>query len=296
MAANGARFQVVEPHSSERDAAPLVLFLHGFPEFWWAWRWQLPVAADAGYRAAAMDLRGYGGSDKTPRGYDPITLAADVAGVVKALGAGNAILVGSGWGGYVAWATAALHSRQVSAIASVCAPHPLVMLRALGAGRRLVALRHILAMQVPMLPERRLSDPASGFLGDHLRSWSSPSSAFPDDEEVATYQQAMSLWPAPHCALEYHRWLARSRVRADGRAFTAAMSKPTPQPVLMVQGADDPVIPARGIDRSERHVRGDYRRERIGRAGHFPHEEQPDAFNRVLLDWLARMGDAVDQG
>src|SRR4051794_41390590 len=80
--------------------------LHGFPELWWSWRHQLPALADAGYRAVAMDLRGYGGSHKTPRGYDPITLAQDVSGVVKALGERSAILVGPGWGGGLSLGTA----------------------------------------------------------------------------------------------------------------------------------------------------------------------------------------------
>ena len=81
VSANGARFHVCEslPEPTPRSA-PLVVLLHGFPEFWWAWRHQLPVLAAAGYRAVAMDLRGYGASDKTPRGYDPLTLAADVGG------------------------------------------------------------------------------------------------------------------------------------------------------------------------------------------------------------------------
>lgn len=105
VAANGARF-----HVAETGEGPLVLFLHGFPEFWWAWRHQLPAVASAGYRAAAMDLRGYGGSDKTPRGYDPTTLAGDVAGVIRTLGVRSAVLVGQGWGGYVGWAVASTQS------------------------------------------------------------------------------------------------------------------------------------------------------------------------------------------
>ena len=292
VAANGARFHVVETLPDQGPDAPLVLLLHGFPEFWWSWRAQLPALAEAGHRAAAMDLRGYGGSDKPPRGYDPVTLAQDVAGVVKALGARGAVIVGSGWGGYVGWAAACLHPREVSALCSVSAPHPRAMLGALRAGRRLVALRHILAMQVPMLPERQLSDPSSDFLREHLQSWSSPASSFPDEEAVSTYQQAMSLWPAPHCALEYHRWLARSRLRADGRSFNKVVAEPTRQPVLMLHGAHDPVLPAASIARSAAHVSGPYRQERVENAGHFPPEEQPEAVNRRLLAWLAEVAPA----
>ncbi|MEP7090792.1 MAG: alpha/beta hydrolase [Nocardioidaceae bacterium] len=284
VAANGARFHVAEAGPAH---GRLVLLLHGFPEFWWAWRHQMPALAEAGYRAVAMDLRGYGGSDKTPNGYDPITLAQDVSGVVKALGARDAVVVGHGWGGYVGWATAAQHPREISALCAVSAPHPLTMLRALRPWHDVDALHHVLAMQVPMLPERRLADPSTGFLRDHLRSWSADGSPFPDKEAVATYQRAISLWPSSHCALEYHRWLVRSRLRADGRRFTALMRPPLAQPVCCVSGADDPALPAGGIAGSRRHVTGMFTEHLLPRVGHFPHEEDPASLTSLLLDWLA---------
>ena len=89
VSANGSRF-----HVAELGSGPLVLLLHGFPEFWWAWHQQLPLLADAGYRAVAVDLRGYGASDKPPRGYDGFTLAADVTGLIRALGERRAAVVG----------------------------------------------------------------------------------------------------------------------------------------------------------------------------------------------------------
>ena len=81
---------------SSRAPARWCCFLHGFPEFWWAWHEQLPAVADAGFRAVAVDLRGYGASDKPPRGYDGYTLAADVAGLIRALGERSADVVGAG--------------------------------------------------------------------------------------------------------------------------------------------------------------------------------------------------------
>ncbi len=284
VAANGARFHVVEAGPAH---GRMVMLLHGFPEFWWAWRAVLPVLAGAGYRAVAMDLRGYGGSDKTPNGYDPVTLAQDVSGVVKALGGSPAVVVGHGWGGYVGWATAALHPREVSALCAVSAPHPLTMLHALRPGRGVDALRHVLAMQVPMLPERRLADPSSGFLAEHLRTWTADGSAFPDPDTLATYQRAISLWPSSHCALEYHSWQFRSRLRADGRHFTALMRPPVTQPVCCITGADDVALPVRGVERSRRHVTGDLTEHRMAGVGHFPHEEDPATFERLLLSWLA---------
>jgi pimeloyl-ACP methyl ester carboxylesterase len=286
VAANGARFHVVESAPAETPGAPLVLLLHGFPAFWWAWRHQLPVLADAGYRAVAMDLRGYGGSDKTPDGYDPFTLAQDVSGVVKALGERQAVLVGIGWGGYVAWATATLHPREVSALAAVSAPHPAVMTRALARGARAGALRHVLSMQLPLLPERKLAANGSGYLGAHLSRWSAAGSAFPSAEVTATYQSAMSLWPAPHCALEYHRWLVRSRFRADGRRFARAMARPVRQPVLVVAGAEDPALPAATVARTRGQVVGPVTERVLPGVGHFPPEEDAAAFDTALLDWL----------
>jgi pimeloyl-ACP methyl ester carboxylesterase len=286
VAANGARFHLAETRPDNAADAPLVLLLHGFPEFWWAWRDQLPAIAAAGFRAVAMDLRGYGGSDKTPRGYDPTTIAQDVAGVVKALGHRDAILVGHGWGGYVAWSTAALHPREVSALCVVSAPHPTAMLASLRP--RAGALRHILAMQVPWFPERRLGDPGSGFLASHLRGWSAPGSSFPDPEALRTYQDALSIWPAPHCALEYHRWLFRSRLRADGRRYNQQLAGPLPQPVCCIYGGLDPALPASGYEMSRRRVCGEFSTGLVSGAGHFPHEEDPPAVNRLLLDWLAR--------
>lgn len=286
VAANGARFHVVEA-SGAPTGSPMVLLLHGFPAFWWSWRQQLPALAAAGYRAVAMDLRGYGGSDKTRDGYDPRTLARDVAGVVRALGERQAVVVGSGWGGYVAWTTAVLHPREVAALGAVSAPHPATMLDLVTRAHRVAALRHVLAMQVPWIPERRLADPGSGFLRGHLEAWSAPGSGFPDDEAVSTYQQAISLWPASHCALEYHRWLVRSRFRGDGRAYSRAMSTPVAQPVLCVVGGEDPALPAGTLDRTRRLVAGAFAERVLPGAGHFCQEESPDDFTEVLLGWLA---------
>jgi pimeloyl-ACP methyl ester carboxylesterase len=286
VAANGARFHVVEAGPS---AGRLVVLLHGFPEFWWAWRDQLPALAEAGHHGVAMDLRGYGGSDKTPNGYDPTTLAQDVSGVVKALGERDAVVVGHGWGGYVGWATAVQHPREVSALCAVSAPHPLTMLPALRPGHGVDAFRHVVAMQLPWLPERRLADPGSGFLRDHLRSWSAPGSGFPDDAAVATYQQAIGQWPSSHCALEYHRWLFRSRLRADGRRFTRVMRTTVGQPVCCVTGAADQAVPATGVARSAQHVDGPFTTHVMPGVGHFPHEEDPSAFTALLLSWLASL-------
>ena len=120
VGANGSRFHVVEA-----GTGPLVLFLTVFPEFWWAWHDIMTGVADAGFRAVAIDLRGYGASDKPPRGYDGYTMAADVTGLIRALGERSATIVGAGAGGMIGWAAAAFHPKMVDRLVVLGAAHPL---------------------------------------------------------------------------------------------------------------------------------------------------------------------------
>src|ERR1700748_929120 len=137
--ANGIRFHVVEATSDGKDttaptAQPLVIMLHGFGSFWWSWRHQLRGLSGA--RVVAVDLRGYGGRDKPPRGYDGWTVAGGNGGLSGALGPSAAAL-GTSWaplrgqadGGLVCWATSVLHPRLVRAIAVVSSPHPAALRR-----------------------------------------------------------------------------------------------------------------------------------------------------------------------
>lgn len=280
VAANGARFHVVLC-----GEGPLVLFLHGFPEFWWAWRHQLVALAGAGYRAAAMDLRGYGASDKPPRGYDPMTLAADAAGVIRSLGERDAVVVGHGLGGLVAWTAAVVHPRQVRRLASVSMPHPR-RLRAslLSDPRQVYASRHILGFQTPVLPERRLIADGGLEVLRLLHAWSGPD--WPDGETATRYCQAIQVPGVAHCALESYRWGLRSVARPDGLRYARRMRSPVTVPTLQVQGALDGPGPARSAAGSGRWVESDFRWLLMPEVGHFPHEEDADAFSRILLNWL----------
>src|ERR1700761_4526464 len=104
--ANGIRFHVVEavatgPEAAPPTARPLVLLMHGFGAFWWSWRHQLRGLT--GSRVVAVDLRGYGGSDKPPRGYDGWTLAGDTTGLIPAAGHPPAAPIRDGGGGGGGW-------------------------------------------------------------------------------------------------------------------------------------------------------------------------------------------------
>ena len=104
---------------------PLIVLVHGFPEGWYSWRHQIPVLADAGFRVAAPDVRGYGGSDR-PHAIDAYAikeLSGDIAGLIAALGARQAVVVGHDWGAPIAYATALLHPARVRAVAGLSAPY-----------------------------------------------------------------------------------------------------------------------------------------------------------------------------
>jgi len=121
--ANGIELRVAEQGPAD---GPLVLFVHGFPESWYSWRHQLDALADAGYRAAAVDVRGYGGSDKphAVEAYDMETITADIAGVAKALQpSGPCVVVGHDWGAPIAWNSALVHPDQFRAVAGLSVPY-----------------------------------------------------------------------------------------------------------------------------------------------------------------------------
>jgi pimeloyl-ACP methyl ester carboxylesterase len=281
VSANGTRF-----HVAEIGDGPLVLLLHGFPQFWWTWRAQLTDLAAAGFRAVAPDLRGYGGSDKPPRGYDLITAASDAAGLIRALGEANAVVIGHDWGGLVAWTMGAYYPKVVRRLGVISMAHPLRMRSAvltdpLGQGRR---SGYALGFQVPVIPERNLVAEHAQRVGQMLRTWSGP--GWPDPDTERRYRIAMCLPHVAHSALEYHRWFVRSRFRPDGLRYAQRMHAPIQAPTLHLQGAlDTCVLPATARG-SGRHVDGPYRWRLLDGAGHFPHEERPERFGTELLGWL----------
>ncbi|MFN2496534.1 MAG: alpha/beta fold hydrolase [Pseudonocardiaceae bacterium] len=284
VSANGIRLHVVEA-----GAGPLVLLLHGFPEVWWSWRHQLPALAAAGLRAVAVDLRGYGDSDKPPRGYDLWTLSGDVAGLVRALGERQADLVGQDWGGILSWCTAALHPRVVRSVTALAAPHPLALLGGLlrDPAQRSAA-RYMARFQVPWLPERSLTRGGAAEVEGILRDWAGRH--WCTSTEFATValrnREAMLIPGAAHCALEYYRWLARSRFRFDGHRFSRAVDRPARVPVLQIQGADDPCVLERTARRSGDWAANGYHYEVLPHIGHFIQQEAPDHVTALLLGFL----------
>ena len=274
---------------AEAGTGPLVILLHGFPEFWWSWRHQLPALAAAGLRAVAVDLRGYGDSDKPPRGYDLWTLSGDVAGLVRALGERQADLVGQDWGGTLGWCTAALHPRVVRSATVLAAAHPRAMGQALlrDPAQRSAA-RYLATFQVPWVPERDLVRDGAVLVEHILRSGAAP--RWPASSEFTSvaqrYREAMLIPAAAHCALEYYRWVGRSQFRLDGRRFSRAVDRVARVPVLQLHGADDPYVLERTARRSARWAGNGYRYEVLPGVGHFVAQEAPEQTTALLTEFL----------
>lgn len=284
VAANGARFHVVVAGPDDRDA-PLVVLLHDLLQYWWAWRHQLTALADAGYRVAAMDLRGTGGSDKPPHGYDTPTMATDVARVIRSLGADRCVLVGSGTGAQVAWATAAMHDDVVRGVGALAAPHPV---DAGLAPMHLTAARRLALALVPSVPERRLTDAR---YVRRLLTTGAGARGWPDRETAERYARALRVPFAAHSQLEQLRWLVRSRPRPDGRRYLGVFDDARPVPTLQIHGDRDGIrSPAAAALRGRtRRLAEPYRWELLPGVGHYPAEEAPDLVTGLLTDWLAEV-------
>jgi pimeloyl-ACP methyl ester carboxylesterase len=191
---NGIRLHVAQAGPAD---GPLVILLHGFPEFWYGWRRQIEPLARAGYRVWAPDQRGYNLSDK-PKGlaaYDITELSKDVVGLVDAAGRQKCILVGHDWGAAVAWVTALVAPERLDKLAILNVPHPVVMARTLrGSGdqvRRLAQLRkswYMFFFQLPLLPEAMLRANDWAAAVELLRRSSRPGSF--TDEDFEQYRRA----------------------------------------------------------------------------------------------------------
>lgn len=256
-----------------------VVFLHGFPDFWYSWREQIPAVVDAGYRAVAPDLRGYNLSDK-PAGigrYGIEELVGDVGAILEEC-AGPVTLVGHDWGGVVAWLTAERRPQQVRRIVIVNAPRADRYVRELLKPTQLLKSWYVAFFQVPWLPERLMrvvgAGPAKRLLfGAATRE---------DDESVRAaatrYEEAFPNARSFHAPIDYYRAAARPR-----RSFVSAPAH-VEQPVLVIWGAKDPALNRRLADPGAGVRR--IRIEVIEDAGHWVHIQRPAQVNRLLIDFL----------
>ena len=282
LSANG-----VQLHVAEAGAGPLVVLLHGFPQFWWTWRAQLPGLAEAGFHAVAPDLRGYGASDKPPRGYDLPTAASDAAALIRALGERDAVVVGHDWGAPVAWTMAALHPRSVRRPVVVPMAHPRLLRAGLADRAQRRALRHVLGFQVPRWPEHRLTRADDDPVAEYLRRWAGPAWTQTADfaEAVERYRSAARIPQAAYGSMEYFRWAGRSQLRPDGLRYARRMASPVTAPTLQLHGTADPLVLPHTARGSGRYVAGAYAWRELPGIGHFPPEEAAADVTEAIRTW-----------
>ena len=278
----------IQLHWVEAGSGPLVVLLHGFPEFWYSWRHQIPALVEAGYRVVAPDMRGYNLSDK-PTGYDAYLagpLSADVAGLIAACGEERATVVGHDWGGVVAWATALRHPEVLEKLVILNAPHPGAFRRQGVNPAQLLRSSYIFFFQSPIVPETVLSAGNFAALKWILRGGSQRVGAF-TDEDLDRYAEAFSQPGALTSALAYYRAFGRRAIKAarqTGAAPKEGDRRTVTASTLIIWGRNDPALGQSTADPGE--LVPNRRLVFIDDASHFVQADAPDRVSELVIDFL----------
>lgn len=276
---SGIRFHYV---ASGEKGKPLMLLLHGFPENWFSWRYQLEAFRSAHW-VVAMDLRGYGGTD-APSGRDNYkldTLVADIKDVIEALGYTQCVLVGHDWGGILAWMFAVYHPAMMSKLIVMNAPHlPALQDYALRHFSQLMRSSYIFMFQLPKLPEilisladfkmlkRAMTNAKVGIQNPQRRL---------SEEEIEAFLYSMSQPEGLTGPLNYYRNLMSS--------FPVKFQDVL-VPTMVIWGERDQFLEAGMIQCMSQYVQQRFRVEMIPEAGHWVQQDQPEVVNRLMNSFL----------
>ena len=266
--------------------APLVVFLHGFPEFWYSWRHQLTALA-ADFHVVAPDLRGYGGTEKPDTGYDIGTLAADIDALLAALTAGETTprpitLVGHDWGGVIAWATASLHPERITRLVAIDAPHLLAYLRSARVHPGQLAKSWYIALfQIPGLFEWQFRRNPYAMMAKMLRGSAVQRDVFPR-AEIQHYVDAMADPRVLPRALAYYRALPSLFAQLDD------LRAPVTAPTLVLWGAQDPALGTELIEACRSVVDAPFESQIFADAGHWLQQEKPAEVSAAIAAFAAR--------
>jgi pimeloyl-ACP methyl ester carboxylesterase len=269
-------------HYAEQGTGSAVVMLHGFPEFWYGWREQLPALAAAGFRAIAPDLRGYNLSSK-PRDlarYRVVEIAEEIEHFIEEIAAGERVtLVGHDWGAMIAWVIAMRRPDLLARLAILAVPHPSSFRIAMRRPREAVKFWYQLFFQIPFLPEAMLRARRFSRLKRALKGLSKRREAI-TPEVLARYEEAWSRPGALWSMLAYYRALYRRK-----RDVPRGDAKIVRVPTLLIFGGRDTLFAHDLYERSAQWV-PELRLERIAGGGHFVQHDNPDAVNRALLEFL----------
>ena len=310
--ADGVRLHYAEARpEGDIEAAPLAILLHGFPEFWWSWRLQIPALAAAGYWVVAPDLRGYNLSDAPSdiQDYRMDLLTKDVQQLIAHFGRDRAVVVGHDWGGAVAWQFAMDFPDSVERLVVMNAPHPERMAEAFGGRpnvRQIGRSWYMFVFQIPWLPERWLATNDYERVGLVIRDSAAHPEAFPP-EVLQEYRRAAAR-NGLEGPIHFYRAAVRagaqeSRSRISGRfnglgnaldsVFGPARSEPTTYPVisaptLLLWGERDTALGKELTEGMDSLFGGPFELTYLPDCGHWVQQECSEDVNRLLLDFLER--------
>ena len=273
---------VLEVAEAGPPDGPLVVLLHGFPDAWQGWHFQIPALTEAGYRVLAPNQRGYGASTRPLRvsDYDLDCLAQDVVGLAASEGRERFSLIGHDWGGIVGWWTAARHPGHVERLAILNAPHPgIFKTYLLGHPGQVLRSWYVGFFQLPWLPETLLSLNDYALLFRAVRATSRPGVFDATDRQYL--RRAWSQPGALTSMLNYYRalpWRPEEVLRVRVTI-----------PTLMLFGCRDPSEQP-GLARASLGLCDNGRIVWLENAWHWVQREEPDLVNRELLGFLGMVG------
>lgn len=277
VAHHDVRVNGVRLHYVEAGEGPLVVLLHGFPEFWWGWRRQIPALVEAGFRVIAPDLRGYHLSEK-PEGvesYRMELLVEDVAALIRHAGEARAHLAGHDWGGVVGWYLAMHRPELLDRLVVANAPHPSAFAREVRKPDQMLKSAYVGFFQLPWLSEAALAAGDHALIERVFRKEPVRPGAF-TDEDIRRYREALSLPGALTATLNYYR--AAVRHAAPG-------VRPIHTPTLLLWGERDPHLVVRLTEGLDEWVR-ELRVERIPDASHWVLADATERVNRAMVEFL----------
>jgi pimeloyl-ACP methyl ester carboxylesterase len=265
----------IKLHYVTAGKGPLLILLHGFPEFWYTWRHQIPALAKH-FQVVAPDLRGYNDSDKPPHvsDYKLSTVTQDIVGLIKALGHKKAHIVGHDWGGAVGWDMAVHHPEVIDHLVILNSPHPVNFARGMKKWKQLRKAWFMFYFQIPMIPEF--------FLKMSLKStlrWMFQGVV--TEKDINAYTKALEKPGALKAALNYYRATLRYRPKQAARTKISV-------PTLLIWGENDRALGIELTYGMEPLFSNSFAIEYIPHCGHFVNEQEPELVNRLLLDFLVK--------
>ena len=263
------RINGLELHVSDRGTGSPVVLLHGWPDSSYLWRSQIPALVDAGFRAVAPDMRGFGRSDKPAKveDYSFSTITADVLGIMDYLGIESAHIVGHDWGAALAWDLAIRQPDRVNRLVVLSVPHPAVP-RNLEQHEK---FWYQLLFMFDGVAEAWLQDDDWALFRQFMRNGG----------DMDRYLADLSQPGALTASLGIYRANARPRLPS----LPAEMPR-VAAPTLALWSSDDHYLVEARVVASEQFVEAPWRYERIEGASHWIPIDAPERLNRLLLEWL----------